>query len=261
LLAFLIDWHHREEKANWWEYFRLRDLPEEDLLDEPKAITGLQHVAEVGPFLGKKGKPTGSTIHRHRFPLQEVELTEGNKLKRLDGQAFGEVLKLDRTALTIDVKRGRTSRTDHPRSVFSNDVIGTEPVQTSVMRFATTLHAAGYQQISAGADLLYRRPPRLHSGEFNPRPNESVTDFAVRIVTELDRTTLAIQGPPGAGKTYVGARMIRAAVGTGLRVGVTANSHKVIQNCSMRSESKAETKGRTFGLATRRTTRRTLLMV
>ena len=41
---------------------------------------------------------------------------------------------------------------------------------------------------------------------------------------------LAIQGPPGAGKTYVGARMIRAAVEAGMRVGVTANSHKVIQN-------------------------------
>ena len=41
---------------------------------------------------------------------------------------------------------------------------------------------------------------------------------------------LAIQGPPGAGKTYVGARMIRTAVRAGMRVGVTANSHKVIQN-------------------------------
>ena len=118
LLAYLIDWHHREEKANWWEYFRLQALPEEDLVDEPKAITGLQHVAEVGPFLGKKGKPTGSTIHRYRFPLQEVELTEGDALKRLDGQAFGEVLKLDRTALTIEVKRGTKSGKDHPRRCF-----------------------------------------------------------------------------------------------------------------------------------------------
>ena len=82
----------------------------------------------------------------------------------------------------------------------------------SVMRFATNLHEAGYQQLSAGADLLYRRPPRLRNGDLRPRPNESTTDFAIRIVTELDRTMLAIQGPPGAGKTYVGARMIRAAV-------------------------------------------------
>ena len=140
------------------------------------------------------------------------------------------MLKLDRTALTIEVKRGTKSGKDHPRSVFSNDVIGTERLQMSVMRFAATLHEAGYQQLSAGADLLYRRPPRLRHGDLRPRPHESTTDFAIRIVTELDRTMLAIQGPPGAGKTYVGARMIRTAVRAGMRVGVTANSHKVIQN-------------------------------
>ena len=47
---------------------------------------------------------------------------------------------------------------------------------------------------------------------------------------DLDRTTLAIQGPPGSGKTYVGAHMIRALVRAGKKVGVTAVSHKVIRN-------------------------------
>ena len=36
--------------------------------------------------------------------------------------------------------------------------------------------------------------------------------------------------PPGAGKTYTAARMICALVKAGRRVGVTANSHKVIRN-------------------------------
>ena len=39
-----------------------------------------------------------------------------------------------------------------------------------------------------------------------------------------------IQGPPGSGKTYTGARMIVDLVHAGKRVGVTANSHKVIGN-------------------------------
>jgi uncharacterized protein len=41
---------------------------------------------------------------------------------------------------------------------------------------------------------------------------------------------LAVQGPPGSGKTYTGARLIRALLDDGLRVGVTALSHKVINN-------------------------------
>ena len=42
--------------------------------------------------------------------------------------------------------------------------------------------------------------------------------------------TLAIQGPPGSGKTYTGARMICRALAAGEGVGITANSHKVIGN-------------------------------
>jgi len=39
---------------------------------------------------------------------------------------------------------------------------------------------------------------------------------------------LPIQGPAGSGKTYTGARMIVALVNNGLKVGLTAVSHKVI---------------------------------
>jgi uncharacterized protein len=40
----------------------------------------------------------------------------------------------------------------------------------------------------------------------------------------------AIQGPPGSGKTYTGARMICELVKRGKKIGVTALSHKVIRN-------------------------------
>src|ERR1019366_3287375 len=50
------------------------------------------------------------------------------------------------------------------------------------------------------------------------------------IVPHLDNTVLAIQGPPGVGKTHAGARMVCALVRLGLRVGITAVSHKVIHH-------------------------------
>ena len=52
----------------------------------------------------------------------------------------------------------------------------------------------------------------------------------MRISGDLDSTVLPIQGPPGAGKTHCGARMICALVKMGKRVGINANSHKVIQH-------------------------------
>jgi hypothetical protein len=53
---------------------------------------------------------------------------------------------------------------------------------------------------------------------------------ALRLALALDGGVLPIQGPPGSGKTYTGARMITAMANAGLRVGVTANSHKVVRN-------------------------------
>ncbi len=50
----------------------------------------------------------------------------------------------------------------------------------------------------------------------------------MRIAPLLEGGVLPIQGPPGAGKTFTGARMICALVEAGAKVGITANSHKVI---------------------------------
>jgi uncharacterized protein len=57
---------------------------------------------------------------------------------------------------------------------------------------------------------------------------ETTMDAARRLALELDCGVLAIQGPPGSGKTTIGARMILDLVVAGRKVGVTAQSHKVI---------------------------------
>jgi hypothetical protein len=59
--------------------------------------------------------------------------------------------------------------------------------------------------------------------------SETTLAAATRLSLHLDSTVLPIQGPPGAGKTYTGAHMICALAKAGKRVGVTANSHAVIQ--------------------------------
>ena len=57
---------------------------------------------------------------------------------------------------------------------------------------------------------------------------------AARVALALDQTVFPVQGPPGAGKTFTGARMICALVRDGKRVGITANSHKSFENSSTR---------------------------
>ena len=50
------------------------------------------------------------------------------------------------------------------------------------------------------------------------------------LVGALDESYLFIQGPPGSGKTYTGARLIVSLLEAGKRVAVTATSHKAIHN-------------------------------
>ena len=83
----------------------------------------------------------------------------------------------------------------------------------------------------AACELLLRRPPRLADGDGALiHSGESTVAAAKRIGVLLDDSVLAIQGPPGAGKTYGGARMICELIRRGKKVGVTAMSHKVIRN-------------------------------
>src|ERR1700676_534410 len=81
----------------------------------------------------------------------------------------------------------------------------------------------------AARDLLMAVAPRLCGQEFQV-DGEATLAAAVRIVLNLDSSVFPVQGPPGAGKTYTGARMICALAQAGKSVGITANSHKVIRN-------------------------------
>jgi uncharacterized protein len=52
----------------------------------------------------------------------------------------------------------------------------------------------------------------------------------VDLALAMSDSYLPVQGPPGSGKTYLGARMVLALVSSGAKVGVTATSHSVIDN-------------------------------
>ena len=234
LLAYLIDWHRREVNAEWWEYFRLQGLPEEDLHDERDAVAGLIFVERVDIVRrADNQKPTGSVIDRYTYPLQEIEIGRKGKLRLQDDTPFGDVVAHDRLNRTLDVKKGKKTAEMHPTAAFSCDVITTDGLQKSVMRLAERMISSPPHEgvlDECGFELLFARSPRLRTGAWEQQTGETEQDFAIRVATALDRTTLAIQGPPGAGKTYIGAQMIRALVAAGKKVGVTATSHKVIRN-------------------------------
>ena len=217
LLAYLLDWHRREDKASWWDYFRLLDLPEEDLFDEPRAIAGLEFVERVEAILSKKGKPTGSVIDRYRYPTQEMEIRRGHELKLKTEEKFGEVVRVNRAEHSIDIRKGPKMAEVHPPSAFEHKHIGVEVIEDAIFAIGESFARGEADRLAVR--LLRAEPPSTTSGTFEIRAGETAVDFAVRAGGDLAQTVLAIQGPPGAGKTFTGAQMICALVAQGKRVG------------------------------------------
>jgi hypothetical protein len=227
LLAYLLDWHRREDKASWWDYFRLLDLPEEDLFEEPRAIAGLEFVERVEAILSKKGKPTGSVIERYRYPTQEMEIRQGHELKLKTEKKFGEVVRINRAERSIDIRKGPTMAEVHPPSVFEHKHINAEVIENAIFAIGESFVLGEPDRLAVR--LLRAEAPSTVSGTFENRIGETVVDFAVRTGCDLAESVLAIQGPPGAGKTFTGAKMICALVAQGKRAGVIATGHSVIR--------------------------------
>ncbi|MGH7392354.1 MAG: TM0106 family RecB-like putative nuclease [Candidatus Rokuibacteriota bacterium] len=232
LLAGMLGYFRREEKCAWWEHFRVCDLPPEDLLDEREAVGGLELVGEL-PRTGKERVPT----HRYRFPAQETALDQGDRLRAVgdaENKSFGVVAALDLGGGTIDIRKTQRTADVHPPAVFREQVISAEALEASLLalgRHVATAGLEGEHPFRAACDLLRRRPPRrrMTTPGVLRRPGEDLVEAAIRLTGELDGGVLPIQGPPGSGKTYTGARVIRA-LAAGHRIGVTAVSHKVIDN-------------------------------
>jgi predicted RecB family nuclease len=230
LLAQMLEWHRREEKSMWWEYFRLCDLSDAELIEDKSAIGGLQYVGEAA-------RVKRSAIHRYDFPPQDHAIDRAlavhdPKTKK----GAGEVMAIDEGARTIDLKRGLSSAVPHPGALVPYDFVGSEVKQESLLRLGSWVGQNGMAAegpFQAARDLLLRRKPRALKLPIESTVKDGqLTKESKDLVASLCRepSILPIQGPPGSGKTFSGARMIVELVRAGRRVGITAISHKVISH-------------------------------
>ena len=236
LLAGLLDWHRREGKPQWWDHFRLVEASMDDLVADSAALAGLRFATDLGR-LDKSG------LHRYAFdPAQDSKVVEGKSYLALAPKADGSgwddttvrVIALDAVAGTVDLKRNPADV--HPVALIPTKPFGSEPMRGALGRLADEVLAHGLEgagRFQAARDLVLRVPPRIAGPEPGAAlaPDSSDTTAVARgLALRLDDTVLAIQGPPGTGKTYTAARMILDLVEAGRRVGVTAQSHRVIAN-------------------------------
>ena len=226
LLGQLVDYHQREARPQWWAWFRWPQLDEDELVRDRTAIGGLR----------PEGTPEveGQRLaYRLTFPPQEHKLT---------GRAFdaatqkGFRIRVDDARGVVTLLRG-ADRADEPlpRGLTPGGPIGDGVKREALFRFARAYADGAHDAYPALTALLERRLPDVRL-DVDP----------VAAALSLRESYLFVQGPPGSGKTWQGARMAVELMREGKRVGVTSLSHKAIHNMLRAVQHEAERQGFAF---------------
>ena len=200
-LAHMMEFHRREDKASWWEYYRLLGLPEDELQDERRAVWGLEFMEVVN----QKAR-----IQRYRFPPQELDARIGDVAHPSNDTRIGEVVSIDQAVHTIDIQKQVKFVDEHPSRVVLHKHFGSKALREALVDLGNTVLEDGFTRRDpwcAAFDLLLRRPPAIGT---LPLEGEDAVQTASRIALALDGEVLAVQGPPGTGKTYAGGEVICA---------------------------------------------------
>ncbi|GAB3209112.1 TM0106 family RecB-like putative nuclease [Marinactinospora endophytica] len=243
LLAALVGYYRREENPSWWDYFRRLSAPVEELEADNDCLVPVRVRA------GEWQEPTG----RQRKSRRELEVradparphpySAGDDVRLLYAGPPGQPA----TAVTARVHSAGPDRVTLVETADPGDTYARAPIAVlpgPPVRSApkdTALHGVAEQAVAAlpapregaGLDVLRRRPPRLRDGGELPDPAHYDGDLVATVIAaveRLDSSYLAVQGPPGAGKTYLAARLITHLVAQGRSVGVCSTSHKAVEN-------------------------------
>ncbi len=248
LVFDLGDFHRREAKPAWWRMFSRQTMATEELIEDAECIGGLQISQDTSPYPEKQ-----STIVTYSFPEQEFKFKEGDQgLIAETLENAGTIVSLDQDKLELQLKRGnRAGPLPEALDIVPKGPIGTGPLKEALWRFIEAYISdkqSGDNSYSAILDILAQGHPKIRGlkrGAPLYEPSADIKDY-FRICQQMDNSYLFIQGPPGTGKTYTASHLILGLIKAGKKVGVAANSHKVIHNLLDAVEDRANDSGFSF---------------
>ena len=241
LTGQLLDYHRREAKPIWWAFFDREGRTPAELAEfDAEAIGGIQPD-------GEPVRTARSLAYPFTFPAQQHKLSAGDEVfdPATLGNA-GHVESVDDAEGKLWLKRGpKREDTPMPLSLIPGGAWNTEVQQAALRRVGrSVLDSDG--RFSALEAVLRRDLPRFRERiPGDPLPQDDL-GAARDLVETLDASYLLVQGPPGSGKTYTGARLIVRLMARGRRVGVMAQSHKAIHNLLEEVERAAREEGVEF---------------
>ena len=251
-LMHSVLYYKREEVTYWRERRMRRDATTDTLHQDRKALVVEGCAESHNAYEGMDLDPRMKIKIEYSYvlePGQSMFLKSGDKIyvrynyganqHELDRGYIAEVSDDARHNTVVRFVRETTVENSvySPNAIFENKLIPAGGKQDAVRDHALALAnewvSPDFEAPSgfAALDLLMRRVPRL----IDSAPLQSVVEddyltAVIDAVERLDKSVLAIQGPPGSGKTYIGSRTIAHLVAKGKKVAVVANSHSAVEN-------------------------------
>jgi len=207
-----------ERRAVHDEYRKLWEQSAAERADADRALIDLDP-------LDRRQLPDGDWELRARVPDGAVsKLREGDVALASSGDPVHGDAELGRIQSLDDEV---TVRTDEPLDLRRLDVY---PSEISVSRQLTALHDSLLKGDPDRKDVLFgRREPAFEAVEETFIDNNEAQNRAVQRAVGAEDFAL-VHGPPGTGKTYTIARLVRALVERGDRVLLSAFTNRAVDN-------------------------------
>jgi predicted RecB family nuclease len=220
LAGLLLEYHRREAKPVWWAFFHRLELTVPELIEDAESIGGLDWDGKE-PELDKN-----SRVYGFSFPVQQHKLDPGDEVvDPYTGKSAGTLFELDDLAGQLRLRRGpKLFDGPLPRALIPGGAWNTKYQRQALMRLGRSVRD-GDGRYAALEDVLRRDAPLD-----GLRVQVATDDEMKELVNRIEGRYLFVQGPPGSGKTFKGARLILHLLGQGKRVGIAATSHKAIHN-------------------------------
>ncbi|KOX93104.1 AAA family ATPase [Haloarcula rubripromontorii] len=206
-----------ERRAVHREYAKLWEQTPEERADNDRALIGLEPT-------GRRELDGGRWELRATGTGAVSKIREGNLVLASDGDPVtgdAELARVERLGEEIVVTA------DEPLELRRLDVY---PSELTTDRLQNALHDAVLLQSPEQKDVLFgRREPEFAAVDETFIDNNDAQNEAVQLAVGAEDFAL-VHGPPGTGKTYTLARMVRALVERGDRVLLSAFTNRAVDN-------------------------------
>jgi DNA replication ATP-dependent helicase Dna2 len=207
----------KERRAVHREYAKLWEQSPDERASDDRALVNLDPA-------GRTELDGGRWELRARGTGAVSKIREGDLVLASDGDPVGgdaELARVERLTEEIVVTA------DEPLDLRRLDVY---PSEIGADRMLTALHDALLTQSAERKDVLFgRREPEFDEVSETFIDNNAAQNEAVQLAVGADDVAL-VHGPPGTGKTYTLAQIVRALVDRGDRVLLSAFTNRAVDN-------------------------------